>query len=96
VSTSPARFDLDASWQLSAQVRLRAEAFGALLYHFGTRQLSFLKSPVLLAVVRSLGSQPSARAACVAAGIQAGDILLYASALQTLAASRMICPRDRT
>jgi putative mycofactocin binding protein MftB len=99
VSTEPAqrqaRFDLDAPWQLAAQVRLRPEAFGALLYHFGTRQLSFLKSPALVAVVRSLGTQPSARAACAAAGIAAGDTLLYASALETLAASRMICQRAR-
>jgi putative mycofactocin binding protein MftB len=88
-----ARFDLDAPWQLAAQVRLRPEAFGALLYHFGTRQLSFLKSPALVAVVTSLGTQPSARAACQAAGVQAGDMVHYANALQTLAASRMICQR---
>jgi len=59
----------------------------------GTRQLSFLKSPALLAVVRSLGAQPSARAACTAAGVQAEDLMRYAHALQTLAASRMICKR---
>jgi len=41
-STEPAgRFDLDAPWRLDAQVRVRPEEFGALLYHFGTRQLSF-------------------------------------------------------
>ena len=93
-STEPVgQFDLDAPWQLDAQVRVRPEAFGALLYHFGTRQLSFLKSPALLAVVRSLGAQPSARAACTAAGVEAGDLMRYAHALQTLAASRMICER---
>ena len=93
-STEPVgQFDLDAAWQLDAQVRVRPEAFGALLYHFGTRRLSFLKSPALLAVVRSLGTQPSARAACTAAGVQAGDLRQYAHALQTLAASRMICKR---
>jgi len=90
----PGQFDLDAPWQLAAQVSLRPEAFGALLYHFGTRQLSFLKSPVLLAVVRSLGAQPSARAACAAAGVPAGDTAQYARALATLAASRMICRRE--
>jgi len=75
-------------------VSLRPEAFGALLYHFGTRQLSFLKSPVLLAVVSSLGTQPSGRAACAAAGVPAGDTAQYARALATLAASRMICQRE--
>ena len=92
-STNPVGFDLDAPWRLDAQVRVRPEAFGALLYHFGTRQLSFLKSPALLAVVRSLGTQPSARAACTAAGIQTGDLMKYARALETLAASRMISQR---
>jgi mycofactocin biosynthesis protein MftB len=94
-STDPTgQFDLDAPWQLDAQVRLRPEAFGALLYHFGTRQLSFLKSQALLAVVRSLATQPSARAACTAAGVRDGDLLHYARALGTLAASRMICRRE--
>jgi putative mycofactocin binding protein MftB len=90
----PGQFDLDAPWQLAAQVRIRPEAFGALLYHFGTRQLSFLKSPALLAVVSSLGTQPSARAACAAAGVPATDMVQYARALATLAASRMICQRE--
>lgn len=94
-STEPVpRFDLDAPWRLDDQVRIRPEAFGALLYHFGTRQLSFLKSPALLAVVRSLGTQPSARAACLAAGVADEDLRQYARALQTLAASRMILERE--
>jgi len=59
-STEPvAPFDLDAPWRLDAQVRIRPEAFGALLYHFGTRQLSFLKSPLLLEVVRGLSASPA-------------------------------------
>ena len=57
-------FDLDAPWQLHPQVSIRPERFGALLYHFGTRRLSFLKSRALLAVVSALGSQPTAQAAC--------------------------------
>ena len=89
-----APFDLDAPWRLAAAVRVRPEAFGALLYHFGTRQLSFLKSPALLAVVRSLATQPSARAACTAAGVPARELPAYGRALATLAASRMICRRD--
>jgi mycofactocin biosynthesis protein MftB len=94
-STEPvAPFDLDAPWRLDAQVRVRPEAFGALLYHFGTRQLSFLKSPALLDVVRSLSAQPSARAACTAAGVPARDLLSYERALATLAASKMIRKRE--
>jgi putative mycofactocin binding protein MftB len=86
-------FDLDAAWRLHPHVSVRPERFGALLYHFGTRRLSFLKSPALLTVVRSLASQPSARAACRAAGLGEADLPAYTRALATLAAGRMICPR---
>jgi putative mycofactocin binding protein MftB len=79
---------------LHPQVSVRPERFGALLYHFGTRRLTFLKTPVLLAVVRSLDSQPSARAACVAAGVGAEELPAYASALASLAAGSMIRRAD--
>jgi putative mycofactocin binding protein MftB len=35
-------FDPDLGWRLHHQVAVRPEPFGALLYHFGTRKLSFL------------------------------------------------------
>ncbi len=88
------RFDLDGAWQLHPQVSIRSERFGALLYHFGTRRLSFLKSPTLLAVVRGLKSERSARTACAAAGVAALDMPSYTSALATLAASNVICERS--
>jgi putative mycofactocin binding protein MftB len=88
------RFDLDAPWRLATQVQVRPERFGALLYHFGTRQLSFLKSPALLTVIRSLAAQPTARAACAAAGVPAGEVPRYERALAALAASGMICRRE--
>jgi mycofactocin biosynthesis protein MftB len=91
VSTS--EFNLDAAWQLHPQVSVRPERFGALLYHFGTRRLSFLKSPALLTVVSNLAAQPTARAACREAGIGPADLPAYAQALATLAASHMICGR---
>jgi putative mycofactocin binding protein MftB len=87
-------FDLDKAWQLHPQVSVRPERFGALLYHFGTRRLSFLKSPALLRVVSSLGDQPSARAACRAAGLGTPEIPGYCAALATLAASQMISERS--
>lgn len=86
-------FDLDAAWRLDARVSIRPERFGALLYHFGTRRLSFLKSPTLLAVVRALAGQPTAREACLGAGVPAGELPRYQAALATLAASHMICER---
>src|ERR1700728_3962792 len=58
-----AGFDLDRAWRVHPQVSMRPEPFGALLYHFGTRRLSFLKNQRVLAVVRSLADHPSALAA---------------------------------
>ncbi len=87
-------FDLDAAWQLHPQVSIRPERFGALLYHFGTRQLSFLKSPELLCVVEALAGHESARAACVSVGVTEVDLPRYRAALATLATSQMISPRS--
>ena len=53
MSTEPG-FDLDRAWCVDERVAVRPEPFGALLYHFGTRRLSFLKNATVLAVVRSL------------------------------------------
>jgi putative mycofactocin binding protein MftB len=87
-------FELDAGWRLHPQVSIRPERFGALLYHFGTRRLSFLKNPTLLTVIRALDTQPSARTACAAAGVTVAELPTYTNALATLAASTMICPRS--
>jgi len=89
-----AGFDLDRPWQLHPQVSVRPERFGALLYHFGTRRLSFLKSPALLTVVRGLGDAPSAREACARAGVTETELPAYTAALQTLATSQMIRARE--
>ncbi len=93
-TNSAGPFDLDAAWRLAPQVQLRPERFGALAYHFGTRQLSFLKSPALLAVVRGLAAQPTARAACRAADVPDAELPSYRRALATLAAAQMICRRE--
>jgi mycofactocin biosynthesis protein MftB len=89
-------FNLDRPWQLHPQVSVRPERFGALLYHFGTRRLSFLKSPALLTVVSSLGTASSARQACQNAGVTETELPAYATALQTLASSQMITERETT
>jgi mycofactocin biosynthesis protein MftB len=97
VSTEPSgspSFDLDRPWRLDERVAVRPEPFGALLYHYGTRRLSFLKSPTVLTVLRSLADHPSARAACAAAGVDASALPAYERALATLAGSQMI--RQRT
>ncbi|MGX6447834.1 mycofactocin biosynthesis chaperone MftB [Patulibacter sp. S7RM1-6] len=86
-------FDASRPWALSPQVALRPERFGALAYHFGTRRLSFLKSPRLLAVVEALADHPTAEAACAAVGITPAELPAMRTALGTLARTDMIVPR---
>ncbi|MER5436431.1 mycofactocin biosynthesis chaperone MftB [Streptomyces sp. NPDC002588] len=85
--------DLDRAWDLHPQVSVRPEPFGALLYHFGTRKLSFLKDRRLLTVVRTLAEAPTARAACTAAGIADSELPRYGRALAALAHSSMVVRR---
>ena len=87
-------FDLDRRWRLSDGVAVRPEPFGALVYHFGTRRLSFLKSRALLGVVQSLREFPTAREACRASGVEEAELGRYQRALATLAASGMISERS--
>ncbi len=84
---------LNRAWRLAPQVSVRPERFGALLYHFGTRRLSFLKDRRLLTVVETLQSSTSAREACAAAGVGEGELATYAAALGRLASTEMICER---
>ncbi|MFI1434364.1 mycofactocin biosynthesis chaperone MftB [Streptomyces lydicus] len=88
------RFDLDGAWALHPQVAVRPEPFGALLYHFGTRQLSFLKDRRLLTVVQALADHPRATEACGVAGIGPAELEPYRVALAKLAASQMITGRS--
>jgi mycofactocin biosynthesis protein MftB len=88
-------FDPALGWRLHPQVAVRPEPFGALLYHFGTRKLSFLKDRTILTIVQSLGEHADARAACRAAGIHAGGERAYFHALEVLAASNMLVTQER-
>jgi len=92
VSQVTTTFDLDRPWRLDDRAAIRPEPFGAMLYHFGTRNLSFLKSPKLLSVLESLTDYPTARAACAAAGVNESELPTYGRALTTLASSTMIIP----
>ncbi len=69
---------------------MRPEPFGALLYHFGTRKLSFLKDRMLLDLVNSLDRSPTARDAFSAANIPAVSFDRYKAALETLERSAML------
>ena len=85
-------FDPERAWRLHPQVAVRPEPFGALLYHFGTRKLSFLKNRTILAVVQSLVDYPDVRAACRAAGVDDTRQGPYLHALSVLAGSNMLVP----
>jgi putative mycofactocin binding protein MftB len=87
--------DLDRAWGLHPQVSVRPEPFGALLYHFGTRKLCFLKDRVLLDVVTRLADAPTARSACTDAGIHPDAVDRYAAALATLERSQMLVERSQ-
>ena len=85
---------LDEPWRLSPAVALRPEPFGALAYHFGNRKLTFLKRPELVALVRGLGEHADVRSALQAAGIPEPQWSAYEGALQGLADTDMIRPRE--
>ena len=84
---------LDRAWEVSPGVSIRPESFGALLYHFGTRRLSFVKDRRLLDVVRLLPTSASAREACLAAGLAPAQLPAYERALEQLAATDMLQER---
>jgi putative mycofactocin binding protein MftB len=84
---------LDQPYELHPDVALRPEPFGALAYHYGNRRLNFLRSHDLVAVVETLGSQPSASAAldaCEIGGARRGS---FAAALGSLLESDVIRAR---
>ncbi len=89
-----AAFDLNLPWRLHDRVAVRPEPFGAMIYHFTTRGLSFLKSPTLLSVLEHLPDHPTARSACLAGGVPEPELPSYQRALAALAGSRMIVPYD--
>jgi putative mycofactocin binding protein MftB len=92
VPASPAAdvFDAERPWRRARSVALRPEPFGALVYHFGNRTLSFLKSKTLVAVVEALGEHPTASAALTACGVTDAQRPAYVKALADLARSQMI------
>ncbi len=87
-------FDPGLPWQRARSVALRPEPFGALVYSFSTRKLSFLKSKQLASVVETLAEHPSALAAIEASGVPEAQRPAYVKALADLARSQMIEPRE--
>ncbi|MGX1809156.1 mycofactocin biosynthesis chaperone MftB [Nocardia sp. NPDC055321] len=90
MSTEPAAFDPALPYALAGSVQLRPEPFGALVYDYSTRRLSFLKTPLLVTVVRELGNHPDAHGALAAAAVPASDHERYLHALAGLSESGTI------
>jgi putative mycofactocin binding protein MftB len=88
------RFDPALPWRRARSVALRPEPFGALVYHFGNRKLSFLKSKTLVAVVQALEEHPSAATTLTACGVPEAQRGAYVKALGDLARSQMIEPQE--
>jgi putative mycofactocin binding protein MftB len=87
-------FDADLPWQRARSVALRPEPFGALVYSFSTRKLSFLKSKQLVTVVESLADHPTASATLTACGVSDAQRPAYLKALGDLARSAMLEIRE--
>ena len=88
----PPVFDPALPWRQARSVALRPEPFGALVYHFGNRKLSFLKSKALVRVVETLADHPSASATLMACEVPEAQRRAYVKALADLARSQMIEP----
>ena len=83
-------FDADLPWRKARSEKLRPEPFGALVYSFSTRTISFLKCKTLVAVVEALADHPSAAATLTACGVTDAQRPSYEKALADLARSQMI------
>ena len=87
-------FDPALPWRRARSVAMRPEPFGALVYHFGNRKLSFLKSKLLVTVVESLEQHPSVHATLTACAVPETQRAAYVKALADLARSQMIEVRE--
>ena len=87
--SGPGGFDPAGRYRLDPDVALRPEPFGALASHYGSRRLTFLRSPLLAQVVRDLEQHQSVDAALLAE-VPEGERAAYRRALASLADSRFI------
>ena len=83
-------FDARRAYGLHPDLALRPERFGALLYHYGNRRLTFLKSPQLAALVADLGNHESVTDALDAHEVSPAHRPAVLLALARLQASEVI------
>jgi putative mycofactocin binding protein MftB len=84
---------LEAAYEIHPQAALRPEPFGALVYHYGTRRLVFLRKPEMVSVVRRLSEHDTVAEALTSCGIAAKRWPTFLSALSGLAESEIIRER---
>jgi putative mycofactocin binding protein MftB len=87
-------FDPDRPYRLSSSVSVRPESFGALVYDFTTRRLSFLKTKPLVRVVEALAEHDDVHGALDEAGVAEAERDQYLRALAGLAQAGTITPRS--
>lgn len=82
----------DRRWRLSPSAALRPEPFGALAYDFVSRRLTFLKTPMLVDVVRALDGERTVGEALTTAGVPQQQRAGYRRALGRLAEAGLVVP----
>ena len=87
---------LDAAFELHPQAAVRPEPFGALVYHYGTRRLVFLRKPEVLDVVQHLDEHDSIGETLAACGVAERRWPTFLKALASLEASEIIRERTRS
>ena len=60
---------LEAAYEIHPQAAVRPEPFGALVYHYGTRRLVFLRKPEMVSVVRGLSEHGTVAETLASCGI---------------------------
>ncbi len=79
--------------ELDPKVALRPEPFGALAYHYGTRRLTFLRSPELVKLVGELAEHASIDDALAASSIEARRWPAFQAAVVSLTDSGFLRTR---
>ena len=87
-------FDPKQPYRCSPRVALRPEPFGALVYDFTTRRLSFLKTVQLARVVATLAEYADVDSTLDTVAVAPSERAAYLHALAGLAAAGTIQPRE--